>query len=236
MRLDPQEWARVHDRPEPRNLAFRRGLELCLKKCGPRILPGALWADVGSGTGHLTNAFAERGARAIGLDLDPAMALYARRRWSRPFAASAAGSLALRDGACEGLVAISLLGCLSGPRDLAAFLAEAARVLVPGGTLCLSAMNRRSLLLAINKTWSWPARLLSGGSGRYTAYDPAALAGELRQAGFVLEEQIFYGHFLAAGRLVLPRPETAVRLERAVASGSQNAWARQILLIARRAG
>jgi SAM-dependent methyltransferase len=233
MRLDPAQWAQVHDRPEARHFAFRRGLALCLKRCGPRAHPGSLWADIGSGTGHLANALAGRGARVVGLDLDPAMALYARRRWSRPFAVSVAGSLALRDGACAGVVAISLLGCLPGPRDLAGFLAEAARVLAPGGTLCLSAMNRRSLLLAINKTWSWPARWRSG---RYTAYDPAALAGELRRAGFVLEEQIFYGHFLAAGPFVLPRPETALKLERAAVPGEPSAWARQILLIARRAG
>ena len=232
MRLDPEEWARVHDRPEPRHFAFRRGLELCLEKCGPRIQPGALWADVGSGTGHLSHALAERGARVVGLDLDPAMALYAHRRWARPFAVSAAGSLALRDGACAGVVAISLLGCLPGSQNLNGFLAEAARVLAPGGTLCLSAMNRRSLLLAIGKAWSWPARLRSG---RYTAYDPAALAGALRHAGFVLEEQIFYGHFLAAGRLVLPRPETALKRERAAVPGRPDAWARQMLLLARRA-
>ena len=236
MRLDPEEWARVHDRREPRHFAFRRGLELCLERCGPRVRPGELWVDVGSGTGHLSRALAGRGARAVGLDLDPAMALYAHRRWAQPFAVSNAGSLALRDGACAGVVAISLLGCLPGPRELSGFLAEAARVLAPGGTLCLSAMNRRSLLLAIGKVWSWPAHWLSGGSGRYTAYDPAALAGELRRAGFVVEEQLFYGHFLAAGPLALPRPETALRLERAAAPGGGNLWARQILLLARRAG
>jgi ubiquinone/menaquinone biosynthesis C-methylase UbiE len=232
MRFDPAEWALVHDRGEPRHFAFRRGLELCLERCGPRVRPGSLWADVGSGTGHLSRALAGRGARVVGLDLDPAMALYAHRRWSQPFAAAAARYLPLPDGACAGVAAISLLGCLPGPGDLAGFLAETARVLAPGGTLCLSAMNRRSLLLAIGKTWSWPARRQSG---RYTAYDPAALAGEVRRAGFILEDQTFYGHFLAAGRLVLPRPETARGMERAVAPGLRGAWARQILLLARRA-
>ncbi len=232
MRLDPAQWALVHDRGEPRHFAFRRGLELCLERCGPRVRPGSLWADIGSGTGHLSRALAERGARVVGLDLDPAMALYAHRRWSRPFAAAAARSLPLADGACAGVVAISLLGCLPGPGDLAGFLAETARVLAPGGTLCLSAMNRRSLLLAIGKLWSWPARLRCG---RYAAYDPAALAGELRRAGFLLEDQVFYGHFLAAGRLVLPRPETARGMERSAPPGAHNAWARQILLLARRA-
>jgi ubiquinone/menaquinone biosynthesis C-methylase UbiE len=229
MRLDPAQWALVHDRPEPRHFAFRRGLELCLEKCGPRVLPGTLWIDVGAGTGHLAHALAEHGARIAGLDLDPAMALYAHRRWSQPFAASAAGSLALRDGACAGVVAISLLGCLPGAADLAGFLGEAARVLAPGGTLCLSAMNRHSRLLTIGKLWGWPTRLWSR---RYVAYDPAALAGELQRAGFHLEEQIFYGHFLAAGRLTLARPEK----EHAAPPGSRDSWARQFLAVARRAG
>ena len=193
--------------------------------------PGALWADVGSGTGHLARALAERGARVIGLDLDPAMALYAHRRWSQPFAAAAARSLPLADGACAGS-SPSPCSAACRERDLAGFLAEAARVLAPGGTLCLSAMNRQSRLLAAAKLWSWPVRLRAG---RYTAYDPAALAGELRRAGFLLEAQVFYGHFLAAGRLVLPRPETARRMERATAPGSRDPWARQLLLLARRA-
>jgi SAM-dependent methyltransferase len=220
MRFDPVAWAGVHDRREARHFAFRRGLELCLKRCGPRIRPGDLWADVGAGTGHLAKALAGRGARVAGLDLDPAMALYAYRRWSRPFAVSAARAFPLADGACAGVVAISLLGCLGTSADLAELLAEAARVLAPGGTLCLSAMNRQSRL-----------RL---GSGGFTAYDPAALAVTVQQAGFVLEEQIFYGHFLAAGRLVLPRPAAARRLERDATPGSRDPWARQILLLARR--
>jgi ubiquinone/menaquinone biosynthesis C-methylase UbiE len=228
MRFDPASWAEVHDQRQRRHFAFRRGLELCLERCGPRVFPGALWIDVGAGTGHLAHALAGRGARIAGLDLDPAMALYARRRWSQPFTVSAARSLALRDGACAGVVAISLLGCLPGAADLAGFLGEAARVLAPGGTLCLSAMNRHSRLLAIGKLWGWPARLRSG---RYVAYDPMALAGEARRAGFILEEQIFYGHFLAAGRFVLARPE----MEHATPPGSRDSWARQFLLVARRA-
>src|SRR4029077_16230742 len=114
---------------------------LCLERWGPRVRRGELVVSVGAAPGTLSCALAERGARVVGLDLDPAMAIYAHRRWSQPFAVSNAGSLALRDGACAGVVAISLLGCLPGPRELAGFLAEAARVLAPGGTLCLSAMN-----------------------------------------------------------------------------------------------
>jgi SAM-dependent methyltransferase len=227
-RFDPEAWALVHDRREPRHLAFWRGLELCAAVCAERVRQGALWADVGCGTGHLSRALSALGACVVGLDHDLRMTRYARRRGPGRFAVAAASSLALRDGSCAGLVAISLFGCLPGP---AGFLAEAARVLAPGGTLCLSAMNRHSLLLAASKPWSWrPGRP----SERYAAYDPAALAAALRRAAFEPERQILYGHFASAGRLVLPGPGAAQALERTVPPGRRSAWARQLLLVARR--
>jgi SAM-dependent methyltransferase len=228
MRLEPADWALVHDRREPRHFAFWRGLDLCTAACAEQVTPGALWADVGAGTGHLAATLAALGARVIGLDFDPRMALYARRRWSRPFAAAAASALPLADGSCAGLVAVSLLGCMPEP---AALCAEAARVLAPGGTLCLTAMNRRSLLLAAAKLWT---RAAGQRTGRYTAHDPAALAAALRGAGFAIERQILYGHFLSGRRRILPAPATARRLERITPPGAASAWARQVLLIARR--
>jgi len=230
MRFDPESWALVHDRSEPRQFAFRRGVELCVELCAERIRPGALWADVGSGTGHLAAALAARGARVIGLDHDLRMSRYARRRWFPGFAVAEARSLPLADGSCAGLVAISLLGCLIAP---AGFLAEAARVLAPGGTLCLSAMNRHSLLLAAGSACS---RCRGGGPGspRYATYDPAALAAALRQAGLAAERQLLYGHFLGLGSHVMPSPDAARRHERAVAPGTRSLWARQLLLLARR--
>jgi SAM-dependent methyltransferase len=225
MRLDPAAWALVHDRREVKDFAFWRGLELCTELCADRVRPGALWADVGSGTGHLASALAALGARVVGLDHDLNMARYACRRWSRPFAVSEAFRMPLADGSCSGVVAISLLGCLSDPSG---FFAEAGRVLAPDGTLCISAMNRYSILLAASKAWSWRV------SGRYTAYDPAALTAALRRAGLVPEREVLYGHFASGGRRIVPSPDTARRWERTVAPGSRTAWARQFLLIARR--
>ena len=176
----------------------------CARRLRRRVRPGALWADVGCGSGHLGRALAPLGARVVGLDHDLRMTRYAHRRWSGRFAVVAASSLALRDGSCAGLVAISLFGCLPGRGRT--FLAEAARVLAPGGTLCLSAMNRRSLLLAIGKSGARrPGRrhrpvygVRSGGPHRRPA------AGRLRPRA-----QIFYGHFAGLGGHVLPSPGAA---------------------------
>ncbi|HVR11921.1 MAG TPA: hypothetical protein VMW75_28020, partial [Thermoanaerobaculia bacterium] len=131
------------------------------------------------------------------------------------------------DRCCAGIVAVSLLGCLPLP---AAFFDAARRVLAPGGTLCFSAMNRHSLLLAAGKARAWRGRRGRG----YAAYDPAALAAALACAGFSPERQILYGHFLGAGRRIVPGPGAAQRLERSVPPGCRSAWARQLLLVARR--
>ena len=228
-RLDPAAWALVHDRREARDFAFWRGLELAREVCAERIRPGELWLEVGCGPGHLTAALARLGASVLGIDLDPRMARYARRRWRQPFAVADAFLLPVADHSCAGIVAVSLLGCLPLPAD---FFAAAARVLAPGGTLCFTAMNRHSLLLAAAKAVAWRGRR---GAPRYTAHDPATLTAALVSVGLMPERQVFYGHFLTAGGGTVPSPRAAQRLERAAPAGRRSAWARQVLLIARRA-
>src|SRR6195256_3429290 len=108
-RLDPAEWAQVHDRREARHFAFWRAVELAREVCAERVRPGELWLDVGCGPGHLAAALARLGARVVGLDLDPLMACYAQRRWRRPFTAADAALLPVADRSCAGIVAVSLL-------------------------------------------------------------------------------------------------------------------------------
>ena len=223
-RLDPAEWALVHDRREARHFPFWRGVELAREVCAPRVRPGELWLEVGCGPGHLAASLARLGARVVGLDLDLGMARYARRRWCQPFAVADASCLPVADRSCAGIVAVSLLGCLPLP---AAFFAAAERALAPGGTLCFSAMNRHSLLLAAGKVLSWRRRRAAP---RYVAHDPAALARALRRAGLTPESQHFYGHFLGT----VPGPAAAQRRERTAPPGRRSLWARQILLVARR--
>jgi SAM-dependent methyltransferase len=247
MRLDPAAWAQVHDRPDAGSALFRRGLELCLAECAPRVRPGDLWVDAGSGTGHLAAALAAHGARVVACDRDPRMAAYARHRWRRgagarpaasqdtrtldagaAFYAADVAALALPDACCNGMAAVSLLGYLPDP---AAFFTEAARVLAPGATLCLTAMNRGSLLLVVAKALGWRRRFTQA---RFTAHAPPSLTAALGTAGFTVDRQLFYGHHLAIGPLTIPSVVTARRREHQAPPGARSRWARQFLLVARR--
>jgi SAM-dependent methyltransferase len=226
-RLDPETWARVHDGDEARSLLFRRGLELAREVCAPRVRPGDLWVEVGCGPGHLAASLAGMGATVLGIDLDPRMVAYARRRWRQPFAVADAEWLPVANQRCAGVVAVSLLGSLALP---ASFLRAAGRALAPGGTFCFTAMNDRSLLLLASKLLAW--RPLGG--ARYAAHDPGALTAELLRAGFTPERQILYGHVLTAGRHVLPPPASSRARERSTSPGERDWWARQVLFVARR--
>jgi SAM-dependent methyltransferase len=227
---DPAAWALVHDRRDPKNFVFWRGLELCAQVCADSLQPGALWADVGSGTGHLSRTLTALGARVVALDIDLRMAHYARRRWSTASAVADALSLPLDQSSCSGVVAVSLLGCLPMPGT---FFAEVSRVLVPGGTFCFSAMNRHSLLLALSKAWGWSGSVTTE---RYIAYTPRFLAAALRNADLTPMRQFLYGHYVSGRGHVVPSPEVSRRCERTVSPGAPSVWARQVLIVARRSG
>lgn len=100
-----------------------------------RLPPGATVVDVGCGTGRAVAELAEHGARAIGVDLDPAMLAAARRRFPGidVRAADAAG-LPLGDGQAHGYRADKVYHILPDPH---AALAEARRILAPGGRIAL---------------------------------------------------------------------------------------------------
>ena len=122
-----------------------------------------------------------------------------------------------------GVVAISLLGCLPGARTCG-FLAEAARVRRPAARLCLSAMNCQSRLLA---------RLRLGAACRLRR--ATLRRRRCGERGFLLEEQIFDGHFLAAGRLVLLAPRDRSTPGARRRPGSRDPWAARSSSSARRA-
>ena len=100
-----------------------------------RLPPGATVVDVGCGTARAVAELAGHAAHAIGVDLNPAMVAAARRRFPGiDVRAADVAELPLGDGQAHGYRADKVYHVLPDPH---AALAEARRVLVPGGRIVL---------------------------------------------------------------------------------------------------
>jgi SAM-dependent methyltransferase len=98
-------------------------------------IAGAAVVDAGCGGGRAVAELAERGARAVGVDLDPEMIAAARERWpAGEFHVGDACELPLETGSVAGYRADKVLHLLDDP---ARAVAEARRVLAPGGRIVL---------------------------------------------------------------------------------------------------
>jgi ArsR family transcriptional regulator len=100
--------------------------------------PFNLLVDLGTGTGRILELFGGHAARALGFDLNHAMLAYARMKHERAGLSHAQvrhGDLynvPLPDGAADAVVLHQVLHFLDDP---AAAIAEASRLLAPGGKL-----------------------------------------------------------------------------------------------------
>jgi ubiquinone/menaquinone biosynthesis C-methylase UbiE/DNA-binding transcriptional ArsR family regulator len=100
--------------------------------------PFTLLVDLGTGTGRMLELFATRATRALGFDLSRDMLAYARMKLERAGLAHAQArhgdlyNVPLPDGAADAVILHQVLHFLDDP---AAAIAEAARLLKPGGKL-----------------------------------------------------------------------------------------------------
>jgi ubiquinone/menaquinone biosynthesis C-methylase UbiE len=113
----------------------RGGLERGRRLAG--ILAGLLpergtLLEVGVGTGAVATGLTELGRTVVGLDLSRPMLANARGRLPGRVAAADALRLPVRNGSVDGVLIIHVLHLVA---EIPATLAEAARVLRPGGTL-----------------------------------------------------------------------------------------------------
>jgi len=178
--------------------AYDRSLEW-LDTLGSRTSPvDGAWLDVGTGTGDLACAAAQRGARVVGVDIAMRWLVVARRR-------AELSGLAIDLICCNAehppfadatFARVISVGTIEHCRDASGALAEARRVLVPGGDVQLRTVNRYTLLREPHvHVWGVgfvPRRLASEyvrwrtGSG-YEHHRPLSsreLRSGLRRAGF----------------------------------------------------
>lgn len=106
----------------------RRTLDALALPSGSRLV------DLGSGTGDFVRLARRAGHRVVGVDLSFQMLARARARGAPVAVQADAELLPIADASVDGVVSGFALRNL---RDLAAALAEAARVLRPGGRLAL---------------------------------------------------------------------------------------------------
>ncbi|TDD32831.1 methyltransferase domain-containing protein [Saccharopolyspora elongata] len=107
--------------------------------------PGRSAVDVGCGAGRAVAELAERGVRAIGVDPDELMIAVARDRWPEAdFRVAGACELPLADASVDGYRADKVFHELAEPERA---LAEARRVLAPGGRIVLLGQDWDDILI-----------------------------------------------------------------------------------------
>ncbi|RFQ05269.1 malonyl-[acyl-carrier protein] O-methyltransferase BioC [Pseudomonas putida] len=120
--------------------ALQRAVGSSLLELLPEGLQPSRWLDLGSGTGHFSRALAERFTQASGVAVDIAEGMLCHARNDRRALYHVAGDaerLPLRDASVD-LVFTSL--AVQWCDQFASVLAEALRVLRPGGVLAFSSL------------------------------------------------------------------------------------------------
>jgi ubiquinone/menaquinone biosynthesis C-methylase UbiE len=152
---------------------------------------GARVLDLGCGAGTYVRLLAGLGHRVVGLDyslptLERAVAMDSGRK--AEYLAGEAYGLPFRDRSFDLVVSIGVMQALGRPTDA---LAELARVIEPGGTLVVEALNGRSVLARSRQAREWLLRK----PPRVRAYPRREVERWLQRAGFSV---------LGRARLCLP--------------------------------
>ena len=194
----------------PDALALRaRVRELLRYRSGDTVL------DVGCGGGTAVAEMRAEGARAVGFDIDPVMLQAARERHPEAeFAMADAESLLLPDGAARGYRAERVFHTIREPERA---LAEAHRVLSPGGRLVLVGQDWDAIMIASDDPEL--TRTLVQANAR-SMPDPSAPRRQpelLRAAGFTGIE--------VEGALAVFTDETAVPMLTGLASRARDTGA-----------
>lgn len=221
--LSATYWNDVYGGDDLQGLIYRRRMEEAaawVRDLGPQ--PGAAALDVGCGAGLMTAQLAGAGYRVTGIDSSASMVETARRALADhglgdrvTLARADVHQLPFEAGRFPLVVALGVLPWLHDP---ASAVTELARVLAPGGTLILTADNRRRLnrlvelrenpllspLRPISRTVrSRGERSFGAPSHRHAPHEVDAM---LSNAGIAVVRRatVGYGPFTMLGRRLLP--------------------------------
>jgi SAM-dependent methyltransferase len=101
--------------------------------------PGELTVDIGAGEGRVSRVLAERGHRVVAIDSSPTLAcLTATHENSQRVLVADAAAIPLLDGVADLAIAFMSLQDID---DLDGAVREMARVLRPGGSLCIAVLH-----------------------------------------------------------------------------------------------
>lgn len=107
-----------------------------------RLARGKRVIDLGCGTGYGADELARTAATVTGLDIDPATITHAQQTYQRDnltYLAASSEQVPLPDACADLVIAFELIEHLASPERL---LAEANRLLAPGGQFIVSTPNR----------------------------------------------------------------------------------------------
>jgi ubiquinone/menaquinone biosynthesis C-methylase UbiE len=183
-----------------------------------RLAPGGRCLDVGCGTGVQLEHYRSRGFTVAGAEPAPAMReAAADRNPGADIRDAIATNLPFADASFEFVSAIEVLRYLH-LHDIRRSLAEFQRVLVPGGTVFLTMVNRWALdgFYLLQRTRQLARRRRYDDAHPHCEFfTPASLRAELEAAGFVKPR--IDGRLLAPVRLAYKLPGVAgPRVARAI--------------------
>jgi SAM-dependent methyltransferase len=164
---------------------------------GLSVAPGERLLEIGCGEGGNLHHLGARvpGVMRVGVDVSPAKAAFARRNTGAQVVVADAGRLPFADHSFDVVLIRDLLHHLP---DRAAALAEAHRVLAPGGRLTLIEPNRRAPLVMLQ------AALVPAERGLMVS-TVERLRDELAGAGFTIESESARQPFPIARVLLHPK-------------------------------
>jgi SAM-dependent methyltransferase len=165
--------------------------------------PGELTVDVGAGEGRVSRLLARRGHRVVAIDGSPTLArLTATHAQPERVVVADAAAIPLPDGAADQAIAFMSLQDID---DLDGAVRETARVLRPGGSLCIAVLHPLATAgrfvdesvdsaFVITEPYPHPRRIVDDverdgiGLVFHSMHRPlGAYTGALTDAGFVIE-------------------------------------------------